>query len=844
MSARRSRALWGALPLVLLGVIFFGAAQLLKRQLQKRIDREPNIVVENLRVNLLWHVHLDQLAVYHARATFRCKDIVATPGLWANLRPSPDRPRLARVYAPSCTVRPSIYSAEETADADDQSATRSYQEQINALTNQLHHVLQNIGRLQVSRLSAATQIDGEVHSATLSGVLWKREAQTLNFNLKTEGRVETKDLETNITWEDERAQIHMVSPAPITIDGWRFSFESMEMRDPEGLRLSNFEIARDEDEAPLASFVDTRIALTKPPLISVEQGTVELRLREFAHLLDDSLFRSSENEKDEASASSPQSSDGKTPAENAEAASDTEDKEDVWSLRVLARIQRGVDELRTLSAMENTQWPAFFSVHGLDIQHHGRTLMHIEKAELLPDLPLTIDAQLSKARVSLRADSQPPKRWALNVYDASLRRLAAFMDLEEHLQGRTDARLQLRIEDHTLHVEGSFSVHQAILTHEKISDLPVGPIDIEGTVAAELSADRNAKTRVETKLQVNQIPIVFELSSYPVDTSARFQGSLGLQEPTQCQEIWMAIPNGLVPDLGHAAVEFRGTMQPRLTLDYVGGQFDTFNLRNEGFPGDCTVRALDAHWHPMALVRKDFRHHVTEGVTRDDIYVGPGTGDYVSIETLPVHVPAVMYLSEEIAFYDNHAVSMGLINRGIRHNLPRKRFAYGGSTVTQQLVKNLYFSRTKKLVRKFQEAIIAWAMTETLTKDQILELYINCIEFGPDLYGIVRASRYYFDKEPQHLSALEAAWLASLKPSPRRGERDFRRGYSDYNNWNSERIETLLQRVEHYTGAISEEDVRAASPYVVYFPTSPNAGARPLGLFTQEHTTTHQEDTQ
>src|SRR5690625_6404138 len=115
------------------------------------------------------------------------------------------------------------------------------------------------------------------------------------------------------------------------------------------------------------------------------------------------------------------------------------------------------------------------------------------------------------------------------------------IDIEAQMQVRIDTRIKMRIEDNTLNVEGSFSVHQAILTHEKISDLPVGPIDIEGTVAAELSADRNAKTRVETKLQVNQIPIVFELSSYPVDTSARFQGSLGLQEPTQCQEIWMAI---------------------------------------------------------------------------------------------------------------------------------------------------------------------------------------------------------------------------------------------------------------------------------------------------------------
>src|SRR5699024_8910844 len=128
-----------------------------------------------------------------------------------------------------------------------------------------------------------------------------------------------------------------------------------------------------------------------------------------------------------------------------------------------------------------------------------------------------------------------------------------------------------------------------------------------------------------------------------------------------------------------------------------------------------------------------------EGVTKEDIFVGPGTDAYAQIDTLPPYLPALMYLSEEIDFYTNHAVSIGLINRGIRHSLPRKRFAYGGSTVTQQLVKNLFFSRTKILTRKFQEAIVAWAMTDALSKDRILELYLNCIEFGPNLYGIVRA---------------------------------------------------------------------------------------------------------
>src|SRR5699024_4880934 len=146
----------------------------------------------------------------------------------------------------------------------------------------------------------------------------------------------------------------------------------------------------------------------------------------------------------------------------------------------------------------------------------------------------------------------------------------------------------------------------------------------------------------------------------PEDSKTRFVSALSLRERTSCQSIWDAVPAGLVPDIGHRIVQFRGNMQPTLSLNYLGGVFETFTLRSTGFPGNCTLRVDSREWNPRELTHAAYVHHVQEGVTRDDIFVGPGTDAYVELDALPSYVPAVMYLSEEIAFYRNGALSLGL----------------------------------------------------------------------------------------------------------------------------------------------------------------------------------------
>ncbi|MFT6399344.1 MAG: hypothetical protein ACJAYU_004109 [Bradymonadia bacterium] len=303
--------------------------------------------------------------------------------------------------------------------------------------------------------------------------------------------------------------------------------------------------------------------------------------------------------------------------------------------------------------------------------------------------------------------------------------------------------------------------------------------------------------------------------------SLRTEG--GVSEPTLCSSMWEAAPRGFIPHLEHSNVLFIGSAAPRVRATYEVGNSDSFDMRQDGFMGDCTIESIDEPYDPRVLLEEDYVFTVVEHSTVP-IDVGPGAHDYQTMDALPAFVPALMYLSEEIAFLSNPGFSMMLMRRAVRMNLRENRYVYGGSTVTQQLAKNLFFDRKKTLARKFEEAIVVWAMEQWVPKERILELYLNCVEFAPDVYGISAAARHYFDKSPSELTPLETAFLAALKPAPARGERHRRRGHSPDTGWWHERLLVLLTRLVEYGPYIDQAEVDYYAPYVVGFPTSPNFG--------------------
>ena len=141
---------------------------------------------------------------------------------------------------------------------------------------------------------------------------------------------------------------------------------------------------------------------------------------------------------------------------------------------------------------------------------------------------------------------------------------------------------------------------------------------------------------------------------------------------------------------------------------------------------------------------------------------------WVPLSKIARHLQQAVIVSEDASFYQHEGFDWNGLKDAAQRDWQQGTFSRGGSTITQQLAKNLYLSPDKSLVRKAREALITRALEHHLRKARILELYLNVVEWGRGVYGVEAAARHHFHKSAAALSAEEAAILAAMLPSPRR----------------------------------------------------------------------------
>ncbi|MCB0321323.1 MAG: transglycosylase domain-containing protein, partial [Bdellovibrionales bacterium] len=140
----------------------------------------------------------------------------------------------------------------------------------------------------------------------------------------------------------------------------------------------------------------------------------------------------------------------------------------------------------------------------------------------------------------------------------------------------------------------------------------------------------------------------------------------------------------------------------------------------------------------------------------------------VSIDEIPLHVRNAFLAAEDANFYSHPGIDVVSIFRAVVKNLKSRSASQGASTITQQVVKNLLLTSKKKLTRKIKEALLAYQIEQKLSKDEILQIYLNHIFFGNGAYGIKSAAQSYYHKELADLTIAEAALLAGLVKAPSR----------------------------------------------------------------------------
>jgi monofunctional biosynthetic peptidoglycan transglycosylase len=146
------------------------------------------------------------------------------------------------------------------------------------------------------------------------------------------------------------------------------------------------------------------------------------------------------------------------------------------------------------------------------------------------------------------------------------------------------------------------------------------------------------------------------------------------------------------------------------------------------------------------------------------------TWAWVPLSQISPHLQRAVVVAEDASFWSHEGFDWEGIRDAAVHNLGAGTIKRGGSTITQQLAKNLYLPSERSWLRKAREAMITRSLEHRLSKRRILELYLNVVEWGRDVYGAEAAARHHFGKSAKDLSAEEAALLAAILPSPRRND--------------------------------------------------------------------------
>jgi len=287
-----------------------------------------------------------------------------------------------------------------------------------------------------------------------------------------------------------------------------------------------------------------------------------------------------------------------------------------------------------------------------------------------------------------------------------------------------------------------------------------------------------------------------------------------------CQAFLDATPRGLAPLI--STLRTTGTFGVKAQLDFDSEHPNETRVRLN-VANDCHIEQVPPELNPRrfsSLWRREVKGPNKQPI---EIESGPGSADWVPIDAISPNMETAVQVCEDGHFMYHHGFDFEAIQNSIKDNLIKGRFARGASTISMQLAKNLYLSKEKTLGRKLQEAVLTQLLEQELSKRELLELYLNVIEYAPGVYGIGPAAHYYFAKRPSDLSLGQALYIASILPNPE--HQHFDRDGKVSAAWTT--YLQRLMRIAKKIGQINDEQLAAGLTEQVAFHVADSGGGSP-----------------
>lgn len=383
------------------------------------------------------------------------------------------------------------------------------------------------------------------------------------------------------------------------------------------------------------------------------------------------------------------------------------------------------------------------------------------------------------------------------------------LDLGLELDGaRRTATLSVRAEIDGFHV-----------FDERLSSFDLRDLGLKADVSVRFDFDPQRVVIERGDLEFSRIP--FRVTGQVSDLVTCPKVELHFALPRiGLADLHQRIPKGLLPLLADAQVA--GDLEVGIDATFDACDLGTLAYEVKPVTNGIEVASLGS-LVDFAAVRGRFQKEIVEGKdpkTGKEIVTtrefGPGTPGWTPLPFLPPDFVKVVTTTEDGSFFDHDGFSKTQIRKALIQDLQKLRFYRGASTISQQVVKNVFLTREKTVSRKLQELLITWQMEDKLEKEQILELYANVIELGRDVYGLKEAAHHYFCKRPRDLTLLECLFFSSILPNPKKYDDEFHHKKGKVSEGWRRQLEALLE-IMVKREKISPEAKELQAPYEITF---------------------------
>lgn len=360
-----------------------------------------------------------------------------------------------------------------------------------------------------------------------------------------------------------------------------------------------------------------------------------------------------------------------------------------------------------------------------------------------------------------------------------------------------------------LHIDGYTSITNLKINHPKIASKDVIIKNARFDYRFLLGSDFISIDSTST-MQLNKIKVKPYIS-YNTEKDTVYTLQVAIPK-MKAQDFIVSLPDGLFTHF--QGMEATGNFNYKLDFKFNKNKPNTLvfdsRLNKENLKitryGEANLNKLNGEFVYRAII---------QNVLQRPVLVGNANPNYTPLDQISPYLQKSVLTTEDPSFFSHRGFINEAFKQSILKNIRTKKFSRGASTISMQLIKNVFLTREKTLSRKLEEILLVYILenNRVVSKERMLEVYFNIIEWGPDVYGIGEASRFYFQKSPSELSLDECLFLATIIPKPRKFMYQFndQGNLKDYAIKNQKFLSNLMLR----RGVLVSEDTIGRLPVYI-----------------------------